>query len=67
MNSELSQVDKVTQSNASNAEESAAATEELLSQTVQLRHLLKKFKLKKEDHVQFVIDQANNISNDTMA
>ncbi|MDY6904126.1 MAG: methyl-accepting chemotaxis protein [Thermodesulfobacteriota bacterium] len=46
INEALSQIDSVTQQNAANAEETAAASQELNSQTVLLRNLLKRFKLR---------------------
>ncbi len=44
--SALGQIDDVTQSNTANAEESAAASEELSSQSLQLKQMIGKFKLK---------------------
>jgi methyl-accepting chemotaxis protein len=45
INTALSQIDQVTQQNTANAEESAAAAEELSSQSEQLRGMLRRFKL----------------------
>ena len=45
INSSLGQIDQVTQSNTANAEESAAAAEELSGQAVQLKQMLAKFKI----------------------
>ncbi len=45
VNTALGQVDQVTQSNTANAEESAAASEELSSQAAQLKQMISKFKL----------------------
>ncbi|SKA91558.1 methyl-accepting chemotaxis protein [Paucidesulfovibrio gracilis DSM 16080] len=44
----LNQLDQVTQANTSNAEQTASASEELMAQAVELRHLLDRFSLK--DH-----------------
>ncbi|PLX90954.1 MAG: hypothetical protein C0620_12695 [Desulfuromonas sp.] len=41
----LTQIDQVTQQNTASAEESAAAAEQLSSQAMQLREMLKKFKV----------------------
>jgi methyl-accepting chemotaxis protein len=46
INTALNQIDQVTQSNTANAEESAAASEELSSQAEHLKHMVRKFKLK---------------------
>jgi hypothetical protein len=46
INSGLSQIDQVTQSNTANAEESAAAGEELSSQATELKSLVARFRLK---------------------
>jgi len=51
INQGLSQVDQVTQQNTATAEESAAASEELSSQAVQLKDMLGKFRLRKQDKV----------------
>ena len=48
VNNGLSQIDQVTQSNTATAEESAAAAEELSSQSAEMRDLLARFKLKKD-------------------
>ncbi|MFZ5774743.1 MAG: methyl-accepting chemotaxis protein [Thermodesulfobacteriota bacterium] len=48
VNEGLGQIDQVTQQNTANAEESAAAAEELSSQATQLRQMLARFKLKSE-------------------
>ena len=48
VNEGLGQIDQVTQQNTANAEESAAAAEELSSQAAQLRQMLARFKLKSE-------------------
>lgn len=45
VNQGLSQIDAVTQQNTANAEEGAAASEELSGQAEQLRHMLSQFKL----------------------
>jgi methyl-accepting chemotaxis protein len=45
VNDGLGQIDSVTQQNTANAEESAAAAEELSSQSIQLKHMLARFKL----------------------
>ncbi len=50
----LSQIDQVTQQNTASAEESAAASEELSGQAMQLREMLKRFVLRKDDQVQQV-------------
>ena len=47
VNEEFAQIDRVTQQNTANAEESANAAEVLSTQTVQLQSLLNRFKLKK--------------------
>lgn len=44
----LSQIDQVTQQNTANAEESAAAAQELSSQAAQLQQLLQRFRLKNQ-------------------
>jgi len=46
VNQGLTQIDQVTQQNTANAEESAAASEELSSQAAQLRQMLARFTLK---------------------
>lgn len=46
INSALGQIDQVTQSNTANAEESAAASEELSSQAEQLKQMVSRFKLR---------------------
>ncbi|WP_305046810.1 methyl-accepting chemotaxis protein [Geoalkalibacter sp.] len=46
INTGLSQIDQVTQQNTANAEESAAAAEELSGQVRQLRQMLQRFHLK---------------------
>ncbi len=46
VNQGLNQIDGVTQQNTANAEESAAAAEELSGQAMQLQHLLSRFTLK---------------------
>jgi methyl-accepting chemotaxis protein len=45
INTALSQIDQVTQQNTANAEESAAAAEELSSQSSYMRQLLSKFRI----------------------
>ncbi len=50
INSALTQIDQVTQSNTANAEESAAAAEELSSQSVQLKQQIGKFKLNRSGY-----------------
>ncbi len=49
VNTGLGEIDRVTQANTVNAGESAAAAEKLSSQAVQLKELLNRFKLKKEE------------------
>jgi len=49
VNAGLGEIDRVTQANTVNAGESAAAAEKLSSQAVQLKELLNRFKLKKEE------------------
>lgn len=44
----LDQIDKITQENTGNAEETAAASEELSSQSLQLKGLVQRFKLDSE-------------------
>ncbi|PNU18696.1 chemotaxis protein [Geothermobacter hydrogeniphilus] len=46
VNQGLAQIDQVTQQNTANAEEGAAASEELSSQAAQLHNMLSRFKLK---------------------
>jgi len=46
----LTQIDMVTQANTASAEESAAASEELAGQSLQLKDVLSKFKLKRLKH-----------------
>ncbi|WP_081454396.1 methyl-accepting chemotaxis protein [Wolinella succinogenes] len=46
VNQELAQIDRVTQQNTVNAEESASASEVLSTQAIQLQSLLNRFKLK---------------------
>jgi len=46
INQGLSQIDSVTQQNTANAEETAAASQELFSQAAQVRKLLERFRLK---------------------
>jgi len=48
----LGQIDQVTQQNSASAEEGAAAAEELSGQAAQLRELLQKFKVEKEQNRQ---------------
>ena len=45
INASLGQIDQVTQANTANAEESAAAAEELSGQAVQLKQMLSNFKI----------------------
>lgn len=45
----LDQIDKITQENTGNAEETAAAAEELSSQSLQLKNLVERFKLESSD------------------
>ncbi len=45
INQSLEQIDQVTQTNTANAEESAAASEELSGQAEQLKHMVSRFKL----------------------
>jgi methyl-accepting chemotaxis protein len=47
-NEALRQIDQVTQSNTANAEESAAASEELSSQAVHLKQMLGRFQLRNQ-------------------
>ncbi len=49
--SALGQIDQVTQSNTANAEEGAAAAEELSSQAAELKNMVSKFKLRNLAHV----------------
>ncbi len=68
-NDALSQIDKVTQINAANAEETAATSEELSSQAVLLKEMIGKFKLDVEytRELNSVLDTAgiaNNIESD---
>ncbi len=49
INQGLVQIDQVTQSNTANAEESAAAAEELNSQAAQLQQMLSEFSLRSEE------------------
>ncbi|MBB6481930.1 methyl-accepting chemotaxis protein [Spirochaeta isovalerica] len=46
----LDQIDKITQENTGNAEETASASEELSSQSLQLKGLVDRFKLEKDEH-----------------
>jgi methyl-accepting chemotaxis protein len=46
INSSLGQIDQITQSNAANAEETAAASEELSGQATNLQTMIARFKLK---------------------
>ncbi|MEZ4600002.1 MAG: methyl-accepting chemotaxis protein [Syntrophotaleaceae bacterium] len=48
VNTGLGQIDQVTQQNTANAEESAAASEELSSQAAHLQHMLSRFHLKNQ-------------------
>jgi methyl-accepting chemotaxis protein len=45
----LSQIDQVTQQNTANAEETASASEELSSQAVEMRRLVSRFRLSREE------------------
>ena len=47
----LDQIDEVTQSNTASAEESAAASEELASQSIELKKMIATFKLKQSHSV----------------
>lgn len=49
VNQALGQLDQVTQQNTANAEESAAASEELSSQSKQLRQYMRRFTLKEKE------------------
>ncbi len=51
INSALDQIDQVTQSNTANAEQGAAASEELSNQAVELKRMVSKFRLKESDHL----------------
>ncbi len=51
VNTALGQIDQVTQSNTANAEESAAASEELSSQAAQLKQMISKFNLAKSNSI----------------
>jgi methyl-accepting chemotaxis protein len=51
-NEALGQIDQVTQSNTANAEESAAAAEELSSQAVHLKQMLARFRLRNQQQQQ---------------
>ncbi len=58
INEGLRQIDQVTQTNAANAEEGAAAAEELSSQSEQLRDLMATFTLKgQESQTQWIASQ----------
>jgi methyl-accepting chemotaxis protein len=46
VNQGLGEIDKVTQQNTANAEESASAAEELSAQAAQLKDMLRRFRLK---------------------
>ncbi len=48
----LTQVEQVTQQNTASAEESAAASEELSSQAVNLKSMMKRFKLKGTENIE---------------
>jgi methyl-accepting chemotaxis protein len=48
INSALGQIDEVTQSNTANAEEGAAAAEELSSQAAELKNMVSRFRLRNE-------------------
>lgn len=50
INTGLEQIDQVTQSNSSSAEESASAGEELAAQAAQLRGMLDQFKLNRDNY-----------------
>ncbi len=52
VNKALGQLEQVTQQNTANAEESAAASQELSSQSAHLREIMTKFKLKKREAIQ---------------
>ncbi|CAM2008248.1 methyl-accepting chemotaxis protein [Acanthopleuribacter pedis] len=62
VNKALGQLEQVTQQNTANAEESAAASQELSSQSSHLREVMTKFKLKKREAPQM----AQNISPEMM-
>lgn len=50
----LGQIDQVTQSNTANAEESASAAEELSSQSVYLKQMVAKFRIKETAHAEML-------------
>lgn len=66
INQGLSQIDRVTQSNTANAEQSAAASEELSSQAEQLRKTLSHFKLGSTFNISTVSNgsEMQSVSND---
>ncbi|RJP78151.1 MAG: HAMP domain-containing protein [Candidatus Zixiibacteriota bacterium] len=53
INEALGQIDQVTQSNTANAEESAAAAEELSGQAVHLKQTLARFQLKQQGRLSY--------------
>ncbi|MEA3638509.1 MAG: methyl-accepting chemotaxis protein [Lamprobacter sp.] len=59
INLAVSQMDKVTQISASNAEESAAASEELANQAAQLKRIV--------DDLRFLVDGVRNDNSDSMS
>lgn len=54
INQGLTQIDTVTQQNTANAEESAAAAEELSGQSVQLNEMLRRFNLQRQGGAEFI-------------
>ncbi len=54
INNALGQIDQVTQSNTANAEEGAAAAEELNSQANELKRMISKFNLKESNKTKYV-------------
>ncbi len=60
INEGLSQIDKVTQTNTASAEESASASEELSGQANQLRELIDRFKLVRNDDLNMGYNSSRN-------
>jgi methyl-accepting chemotaxis protein len=74
INSALGQIDEVTQSNTANAEEGAAAAEELSSQAAELKRMVSRFKLRQdaeyiseayENNDEVIPSQSNGVKEDT--
>lgn len=67
VNQGINQVSQVTQSNSATAEESAAASEELSGQAVQLKELVSKFELKRnQGSKKSNVKSYNNLSKDSL-